>query len=256
MSDLVIDMRGVTFAYDDAPVLRDVTLSLPAGDFACFVGPNGGGKTTLLRLLLGLLTPQRGEVFVLGTSPREARRRIGYMPQHSQLDRRFPATAMDVVLMGRLGCGSATGPYSRRDRAAAEKSLHEVGLHDLREQSFSALSGGQRQRVLIARALACEPELLLLDEPTSSLDVTVEEQLYVLLEQLNRRLTIVMVSHDLGFVSTRVKTAVCVNRTVHTHATGDLTGEVIRNLYGREIRLVQHAHRHAPGQPCSEGCGG
>lgn len=236
----VVELHGVTFAYDATPVLRDVTLRIPSGDFACFVGPNGGGKTTLLRLLLGLLTPRTGTVRVLDLPPVEARRRIGYMPQHAHLDPSFPVTAMDVVLMGRLGCGPSFGRYSRADRAAAERALGDVGLIDLRSRSYAAMSGGQRQRVLIARALASEPDLLLLDEPTSNLDINVEEQLYALLCELNKRLTIVMVSHDLGFVSKHVKTAVCVNRQVHVHASGDLTGEVIQNLYGREIRLVQH----------------
>jgi zinc transport system ATP-binding protein len=168
------------------------------------------------------------------------RRRIGYMPQHVHLDPQFPMTALEVVLMGRLGCGHRFGFFGRSDRAKAEDALREVGLHDVRKRALASLSGGQRQRVLIARALACEPDLLLLDEPTSNVDIAVEEQLYALLRELNRRLTIVVVSHDLGYVSTQVKTAICVNRSVHTHEMHELTGEVIRNLYGREVRTLGH----------------
>ncbi|MFN0136829.1 MAG: metal ABC transporter ATP-binding protein [Phycisphaerae bacterium] len=236
----VIELQGVTFAYDATPVLRGASLLIPGGDFACFVGPNGGGKTTLLKLVLGLIEPREGSVRVLGVEPKAARRRIGYMPQHAHLDPSFPVTAMDVVLMGRLGCGLPFGRYGKRDREIAAKALADVNLSDMHARSYAAMSGGQRQRVLIARALASEPDLLLLDEPTANLDINVEEQLYALLRELNQRLTIVMVSHDLGFVSKHVKTAVCVNRTVHTHAVGDLTGDVIQNLYGREIKLVQH----------------
>lgn len=239
-ADTVIEISGVTFAYDVTPVLRDASLMIPRGDFACFVGPNGGGKTTLLKLVLGLLEPAEGSVRVLGVEAKAARRGVGYMPQHAHLDPSFPVTAMDVVLMGRLGCGAPFGRYNKRDRDIAGRALQDVNLYELRTRSYAAMSGGQRQRVLIARALASEPELLLLDEPTANLDINVEEQLYALLRELNQRLTIVMVSHDLGFVSKHVKTAVCVNRTVHTHSVGNLTGDVIQNLYGREIKLVQH----------------
>lgn len=245
----VIRLAGVSFAYDQSPVLRDVTLAVPKGDLACIVGPNGGGKTTLLRLMLGLLKPQCGEIRLFDLPPREARKRLGYMPQHVHLDPHFPVTAIDVVLMGRLGTRPMFGFYSAADRKIARQSLAEVGLESVSNRPFSGLSGGQRQRVLIARALACEPEILLLDEPTANLDISVEEQLYLLLQELNRRLTIVLVSHDLGFVSKYVKTAICVNRTVHTHQMSQLTDAVIRDLYGREIRLVDHGPARPRGGP-------
>lgn len=241
--DAVVSLRRVSFGYDDSDILQNVTLAIPRGDFACVIGPNGSGKTTLIKLVLGLLEPRSGEVRVFGNSPREARARIGYMPQHAQLDPQFPVCVHEVVLMGRLGRGHGVGSYRAVDRDAARAALSEVGLSGLEKRPFAALSGGQRRRVLIARALACEPELLLLDEPTSNLDIQVEEQLYALLHELNRRLTIVLVSHDLGFVSQHVKTTVCVNRTVHTHPTGEVTGDVIRELFGRQVRLVEHELR-------------
>jgi len=233
-------MSQVSFAYDGPPVLAGVDLTIPERDFVCVIGPNGGGKTTLLKLMLGLLEPQTGEVQVLGQSPEEARRRIGYMPQHAQLDPKFPVSVMDVVLMGRLGERLGFGPYRRADKAITMRVLGEVGLAGVAGRAFSSLSGGQRQRVLIARALACEPELLLLDEPTANLDPAVQDDLYDLLRDLNRRLTVVMVSHDIGFVSLFFKTVVCVHRSVHTHPRSELTSKRIADMYGREVRLLHY----------------
>lgn len=255
-----VELRGVSFAYDGPLVLENVNLNVREGEFACIVGPNGGGKSTLLKLMLGLVTPARGEVRVLGDAPRSACRRVGYLPQHTQFDLQFPVTVRDVVLMGRLGETRRFGPYRRADRAIAEQALGEVGMQGFVRRPFSALSGGERRRVLIARALACRPEILMLDEPTANLDIQVEEQLYDLLRELNRRLTVIMVSHDVAYVSKYVQTAICVNRTVHTHSGAEITHEIIRNLFGREIRLVphehDHPHPHADGISCASAAGG
>ena len=241
IAEPAVAFEGVSFTYDGPPVLKDVTITIGTRDFVCAIGPNGGGKTTFLKLMLGLIKPTTGRVRVLGQTPEKARCRIGYMPQHAQLDLRFPVSVLDVVLMGRLGHTRTAGPYRRIDRRVAMHSLDEVNLADLASRPFSALSGGQRQRVLIARALACEPELLLLDEPTASLDPTVQDDVHALLRDLNQRLTIITVSHDLGFVSLYFKTVICVNRDVHLHATSDLTQERVARMYGREVRLLHHA---------------
>lgn len=238
----VIEIDDLSFSYDGSAVLSHVQLTVFERDFVCMVGPNGGGKTTLLRLILGLLEPQQGTVRVFGRPPREVRHRIGYMPQHAQLDPQFPATVMDVVLMGRLGPGRGWGRVRRADREAAERALSEVGLLELRGRPFAQLSGGQRQRLLIARALACEPELLLLDEPTSNLDILVQGDFHELLAELNRRLTIVLVSHDIGFVSRFVRSVVCVNREVRVHPVDGLSAEAVSQLYGREMQTVHHDH--------------
>ena len=228
-------------------MLEDVNLSIPQGDFVSVVGPNGGGKTTLLKLVVGLLRPSRGEVRVFGAPPEQARPRIGYMPQQSQLDPQFPATVMDVALMGRLGHGRLFGPYSRKDKEIVGGALDQVGLSNLQKKPFSSISGGQRQRLFIARALACEPDLLLLDEPTANLDMVMEGDLYELLHTLNQRLTVVMVSHDLGFVSKVVKSVVCVKRKVLMHPTCEITGEIINEIYGTPMRMV----RHNGEEPCN-----
>ena len=242
-TDYAIEVENLSFSYPLTPVLEDVTLAIPRGDFVCMVGPNGGGKTTLLRLILGLLKPARGTVRVFGRPPAEVRRRIGYMPQHAQLDPQFPVRALDVVLMGRLSA-RRFGPMPGVDKARARAALDEVGLTAYAKRPFAALSGGQRQRVLIARALACAPELLLMDEPTANLDPLVQDEMVELLRELNQRLTIVLVSHDVGFVARHVRTVVCVNRQVMMHAAQEITGESIRALYGHEVRMVDHSHSH------------
>ncbi|MCK4343231.1 MAG: ABC transporter ATP-binding protein [Phycisphaerae bacterium] len=237
----VIEIENLSFAYATTPVLEDVTFSIPRGDFVCIVGPNGGGKTTLLRLILGLLAPTRGRVRVFGRPPVEVRRRIGYMPQHVQLDPQYPVRVCDVVLMGRLGPGRL-GPFGRVDKTKATVALEEAGLAEYAKRPFAALSGGQRQRVLIARALTCEPEILLLDEPTANLDPFVQDEMNELLNELNKRLTVILVSHDVGFVAQYVKTVVCVNRDAVVHQAEHVTGDSIRELYGHGVQMVHHHH--------------
>ncbi len=240
-----ITLKDVSFAYGGEPVLENVNLNVVKGEFASIVGPNGGGKTTLLKVMLGLLKPDSGTVSVLGVSPARARLKVGYMPQYAHLDPRFPVTVMDVALMGRLG-RRRFGGYSKNDRAAAMSALEEVNMGSLEGRMFNNLSGGQRQRVLIARALCGEPDLLLLDEPTANIDPEVEETLFETLKELNRRMTILLVSHDVGFVSRVVKSVICVNRRVYIHPTTRMNGKVINDIYGGDMSMVRHDHR------CSE----
>ena len=241
MSTAIISFKDVDFYYNSDPILKDVNLEIHPGEFVSIIGPNGGGKTSLLLLALGMLRPNRGTVQVFGRAPERERSRLGYVPQFTRFDPLFPVTVYDVVQMGRLG-RFWTGPYRKEDREAALAALEQVGLGELRRRSFAELSGGQRQRVLIARALATEPEILLLDEPTANVDRLATDKLYELLVDLNQRLTVVLVSHDLGIVSRFVSSVVCVNKTVLTHPVSELTGEMIRDLYGGEIALVRHDH--------------
>ena len=239
----VVKVSHVSFSYHGIPVLEDVHFTIPERSFISIVGPNAGGKTTLLKLMLGLLRPSQGTIEVLGMPPVKARALIGYMPQQVQLDLQFPVSVLDVVLMGRLGQGRRIGPYSRTDRAIALDALLKLEMQDLAGRPFMALSGGQRQRVLIARALASEPQMLFLDEPTANVDMVVETELFELLHEMSKTITVVVVSHDLGFVSHYVQSVVCVNRRVMVHPTASVTGEVIRDLYLSDVCMVRHHHR-------------
>ncbi|MCX7816397.1 MAG: ABC transporter ATP-binding protein [Syntrophales bacterium] len=236
-----ISFENVTFTYNGAPVLEDVKFSLEERTFVSVVGPNGGGKTTMLKLILGILKPTRGEVKVFGCPPEKVRQCVGYMPQHMLFDPKFPMTVMDVVLMGRLGKDTwGIWPYRKKDKEIALETLDKVGMVGYEERLFMSLSGGERQRVLIARALATEPRLLLLDEPTTNVDVVAEGEIFKLLDEMSREITVVVVSHDLGFVSQFVKKVICVNRRVVLHPTDAVTGDVICSLYGADVHIVRH----------------
>ncbi|MGI9242073.1 MAG: metal ABC transporter ATP-binding protein [Verrucomicrobiales bacterium] len=235
----MISFRDVSFSYGGPAVIQNASFEIGKDDSICVVGPNGGGKTTLLRLILGLEKPDRGSIEVFGLPPKAARNRIGYMPQYLNFDPQFPISVLDVVLMGRITSGGL-GPYRKADRLAAVEALGEIGMADRAGSPFSGLSGGQRQRVLIARALACDPTLLLLDEPTANVDQSVEAQLLETLQQLSKRVSILLVSHNLGFVSALVDHVLCVNRSVHVHPTTKMTGHTLAELFGGEISIVRH----------------
>ena len=238
-----VTISNLSFAYDGVPVLEGIDLAVPKGDFLGIIGPNGGGKTTLLRMILGFLKPQEGEILVFDHAPHLGCGFIGYVPQHAQLDRDFPVNVLDVVLMGRLAKAPSFGGYSRDDRDAAEEILRDVGQADLRNRRINTLSGGQLQRVLIARALVSDPDILLLDEPTASIDTRAEGGIYDLLRRINEeRATIILVTHDLSFVSTHVKRVACLNRRLVCHPTRELTGEMLRELYQEPVKLVRHDH--------------
>lgn len=223
--------RNVCFSYGERLVLEDVSFALDARECVGMIGPNGGGKTTLIKLALGLLKPDQGEIRVAGHAPHTGCRKVGYVPQHLQYDRKFPVTALDVVLMGRLDRLPWWGRFRTEDREASIRALGEVGLAEAAERPFADLSGGQRQRVLIARALVSRPEVLLLDEPTANVDLTVENLFLRTLDELKQRLTILLVTHDLGLLEQLTGQVLCVNRKVHRHALRDLDGGALREIY-------------------------
>lgn len=230
MPDPAIELQHVSFTFNGQSVLSQVDMSIAAGDFMAMIGPNGGGKTTLLKLVLGLLKPNTGTIRVLGRPPGRLGHLIGYVPQNTHIKPEFPISALDVVLMGQLQPGSRWNRHSKKDRVAAHEALNRMGMGAYCERRIGNLSGGQRQRVFIARALVCNPKILLLDEPTAHIDTKGQEELFGLLKDLNRRMTIVVVSHDLLMLSTHVKSVACVNRRLHYHPQAQITGEMIDRM--------------------------
>jgi zinc transport system ATP-binding protein len=239
-----IEVNDVSFSYDKIPILDGVSLNLKKGEFLGIIGPNGGGKSTLLKLMLGILEPDKGRIKVMGKPPREARQHIGYVPQHTDFNLSFPVSALDIVLMGRLSRSRIGRWYSRDDRLRAEMLLEKVGMFAFRHMHIGELSGGQRQRVFIARALATDPEIIFLDEPTASVDLEFETGLYSLLNDLNKSATIVVVTHDIGVISSHVKSVACVNRTLIHHEEGKITPYMINMAYQCPVELVAHGTPH------------
>jgi zinc transport system ATP-binding protein len=237
-----IEINNLWFAYGGARVLEQVNLTLPAGEFLAVLGPNGGGKSTLLRLLLGLIRPGGGLVRVLGQEPGQVGGRIGYLPQFTTVSASFPITVLGAVALGLVkpgfsGLAGWLNPAARRaEREAALLALTRVGLADQAGRRLSDLSGGQRQRVFIARAIVSGPELLLLDEPTASVDGKSRHELMALLSELGRDMTIVMVSHDMSTVDGCVTSIACVNKSLHHHAESRLTPEIFAEAAGVDLR--------------------
>ncbi len=240
----VIAIRGLWAGYNGEQVLEDINLTVYERDFVGLIGPNGGGKTTLLRVLLGLLPPTRGEVRIMGRPVREGRRVIGYVPQVVEFDHEFPISVWEVARMGRLGRRRLLQRYTPEDDAIVEEALRQVELLDLRQRPIGELSSGQRQRVYIARALATQPEILLLDEPTSSVDPQVSSSIYELLQQLNERVTIMLISHDMSAISSYVKTVGCLNRRLFYHHGEEITEDMLELAYQCPIDLIAHGVPH------------
>ncbi|MBM3162875.1 MAG: ABC transporter ATP-binding protein [Chlorobi bacterium] len=228
-------------------ILHDLSFSVREGEFIAIVGPNGGGKTTLLRVILGLQKPSGGSIRVFGAEPGHTVARIGYVPQRLFFDRDFPLSVRDAVLMGRIALKTPFQHYNRQDREAADEALETVGLDALGSRRIGALSGGEFQRALIARALAGNPELLLLDEPTASVDPGMKTTIYDLLDQLKTSMTILLVTHDTGTVSRFVSRVFCLNCSmVHREPPSAASGGAgIEQAYPYPVDLLVH---HAAGK--------
>ena len=257
-AEIVIEVSGVTCRYgtpgETEPALEDIDLVIRQDDFLGLIGPNGGGKTTLLKLMLGLIQPQRGWVRVLGRDPREVSRQVGYVPQTAQIDLQTPATVRDVVLTGRLGLTPWGFRYGRNHLAEADRAMEEAEVRAFADRRLGELSGGQRQRVLIARALASDVRVLLLDEPMAGVDLHMEAGILDTLLRLNETMPIVLVSHDISFVSTHLKRVACINRRLVVNDAAEITGDVIAGMYGGHDAMHQLGHTgDCPISPDPEG---
>ena len=234
----LVSLKKVSVQYDETHALERVSLDIYPDDFLGVIGPNGGGKTTLVKAILGTI-PYNGEVTYSPTISERGHRLIGYLPQQAEFDRAFPISVIEVVMSGLQAEKGLLKRYSSADRERAIQLLEMAGIADIAERQISEISGGQMQRALLCRAVILEPKLLILDEPTNFVDNQFENELYTLLHRLNERMAIVMVSHDLGTITSVVKSIVCVNRTVHRHDSNIITAEQLEN-YHCPIQIISH----------------
>lgn len=232
----VIEVKDLNVYYGPVQALSNINLKVKKGEFLGIIGPNGGGKTTLLKVLLGLIKPDEGNVKININTP------IGYVPQFSHFDREFPIKVLDVVLLGALeGRIKPFHRFKKNQIKKAEDIMNSLGIIEFRNRQISQLSGGQLQKVLIARALMVEPEIMILDEPTASLDANSKTEIYNLLKRLNKDKTIIVVSHDMGVINSYIHTVACLNKNLHYHGDDTKLNEnILEKVYGCPVELVAH----------------
>ena len=241
----VIELANVNYAYNQNQVLKNVSLNVEKGDFLAIIGPNGGGKTTLLRFILGVLQPESGTVKLLGDNPVRTRSKAGYIPQETSVNKLFPISVHDVVRMGLTAKRGLGRKFTKEDSLRADEILTQFGLNEMRKRCIAELSGGQRQKVLLARALVSKPEILFLDEPTSSIDTSGTDEVYEHLKDLNAAgTTVALVTHNIGVMSKYIKSVACVNRELYFHPDGKLTEHTITKTYGCAVDLIAHGIPH------------
>jgi zinc transport system ATP-binding protein len=235
----ILEIKDVSAGYAEEIILKDVSLVVNDNDFIGIIGPNGGGKTTLLRVILGLLRPYRGTVTFFYGKEKDPANIIGYLPQINQIDVRFPISVMDVVLSGLMSKEGLFSRYSGKLKDHAGQMLKQMGIYDLRKKTIGGLSGGQLQRVYLCRAIISSPRLLMLDEPNTFVDTKFETDFYEILKHLNKEMAIIIVSHDVGTISWYVKTIACVNRNLHYHPSNIITQEQLAS-YNCPIQVITH----------------
>jgi zinc transport system ATP-binding protein len=232
----LIELNNVQAGYDGKIVLEDINLCIKENDYIGVIGPNGGGKTTLIKIILGLIKPTKGDIITHNNGIESF---CGYLPQYNNFDKEFPISVMEVVLSGLMSKKKFFNKYSSEDKKNAIELLEMAGIQDLARKNIGKISGGQMQRALLCRAIISNPSLLILDEPVTYVDRDFENEMYDLLKELNKKMAIVMVSHDVGIISSHVKTIACVNRNIHYHESNILTKDSLEN-YNCPIDLITH----------------
>ncbi|MCT4605150.1 MAG: ABC transporter ATP-binding protein [Marinisporobacter sp.] len=240
-----LELEGINVFYDHVQALYNINLEIKENDFLAIIGPNGGGKSTLLKTILGLRKPTSGEIKLFDNHLHKATGVIGYVPQFSKFNKGFPITVKEVVLMGMLkNKQHLFRRFKTVEKNKATEIMKKLDILALKDRQIGQLSGGQLQRVLIARALAAEPKILLLDEPTASLDANAKSQIYHLLKELNKEMTIIMVTHDMSAVSTYVKNIACLNKELFYHGEPKLNENILGHVYGCPVELIAHGIPH------------
>lgn len=236
----LLELKNVTAGYENEIAIENAGFSIYEHDFIGIIGPNGGGKTTLLKVMLGLQSPWQGSVkYYLSTDGQKLAGQIGYLPQINQFDDKFPITVFEVVRSGLAIPRKMFYRFRKEDNAKTLKVLQDLGITNLKNKSIGDLSGGQKQRVFLARAIVSDPKILFLDEPNTYVDNQFEAELYDMLHYLNKRMAIVLVSHDLGTISAYIKSIVCVNKSVHYHDSNTITEKQL-SVYNCPIQLITH----------------
>jgi zinc transport system ATP-binding protein len=233
-----VEIKNLSFTFNGHKVLKDINIIVPENQYLAIIGPNGGGKSTLLKIILGLLKPDRGEIKIFKKPPEKARNLIGYLPQHISFLPEFPINVMDIVLTGRYH--GILKSYTEDDREKSLEALEKVGMAHLADAQVGQLSGGQKQRVFLARALVRNPRLLLLDEPMASIDPQMQQSFYQLTKKLKKEITIILVTHDVGAVSDQVDLIACLNQKLYYHGITEGAGDALENVYGCPLELISH----------------
>ncbi|EHQ36595.1 metal ABC transporter ATP-binding protein [Methanoplanus limicola] len=259
MKEPAIEINNLTVMGGGHPLLDNIDLTINRGEFHAIIGPNGGGKTTLLKVILGLIKPDSGSVKIFGKKPEENRSLIGYVPQFRTFEFGYPISVMDMVLSGRMGhIKGIRKTYSEDDIRIAEESIEILGIEGLAGRNLTDLSGGEQQRAIIARALAGKPEMLLLDEPTVYVDTPTNRMFFKMLEELHDRMTILLVTHDIGVISSDIDYVACLNRKIYTHHTNQITQDMLDSAYKCPVDIIAHGIPHRVFQEHDErdNCGG